>query len=219
MSEDEVQNSEDAAEWDNLAQPPGTRLWWVPANPFTARAGELGTADQQTIASRSYRLAVTLRNSGRTFTRGKVTGPAQSHIAGIIGYTPPRGGKFWAKVNQTDLRLRQYVDDAGAPVLYTSGRHYNQTAGARITFPDQRSLRFPVRGTRLASADMTAVDQDGNEVATYWLSFKWSFLSHIVLPTTVVITVHPGQQLTDELLLALVTSAPWLCGYFYSPPD
>jgi len=33
----------------------------------------------------------------------------------------------------------------------------------------------------------------------------------------VVITVHPDQELTDELVLAIVISAGWLDSYFNSP--
>lgn len=69
-------------------------------------------------------------------------------------------------------------------------------------FPDQRWLRFPVRGTKLADAIMTAVDQAGNRVARYRLNHG------------IEITVHPDQPLTDELVLALVVSAPWLRSYF-----
>jgi hypothetical protein len=52
----------------------------------------------------------------------------------------------------------------GTPILYASGQNYNRGAGARITFPDQRWLKFPVRGTERANAIITAVDQAGTRL-------------------------------------------------------
>jgi hypothetical protein len=53
---------------------------------------------------------------------------------------------------------------------------------------------------------MTAVDQTGNKVARYRLLTKDS----------AEITVHPDQELTDELVLAITTNAPALSSYFNS---
>ena len=101
---------------------------------------------------------------------------------------------------------RSLFDETGMPVLHTSGRNYYHSAGARIMFADhQRWLRFPVRGTERTNAIMTAVDPAGNRVARYRLN------------DGVEITVHPGQQLTDELVLAIAISAPWLSSYFKTP--
>lgn len=56
---------------------------------------------------------------------------------------------------------------------------------------------------------MTTVDQAGNKVAQYRLvsveGRVWK---------TVEITVHPSQELTDELALAMALSAPWLHSRF-----
>ena len=56
---------------------------------------------------------------------------------------------------------------------------------------------------------MTAVDQAGNKVARYRLTGKLKLLP-------IEITVHPDQQLTDELALVIALSAPWLSSYFTS---
>ncbi len=56
---------------------------------------------------------------------------------------------------------------------------------------------------------MTAVDQAGNKVARYRLA-----RNETGLRKRVEITVHPGQQLTDELTLVIALSAPWLRTYF-----
>jgi hypothetical protein len=55
---------------------------------------------------------------------------------------------------------------------------------------------------------MTAVDQDGNNVAHYRAPSPRQ--------PTVEITVHPDWELTDELVLAIAISAPWLHSYFES---
>ena len=119
-----------------------------------------------------------------------------------------------------DFRLRELLDETGMPILYASGRNYDHSALACITFPDQRWLRFPVRGTRQANAIMTAVNQAGNKVARYRVigMIPGPSAPHFSgLWKTIEITVHPGQQLTDELALALTISAPWLCSYFDKP--
>jgi hypothetical protein len=97
--------------------------------------------------------------------------------------------------------------------LYTSGQNFGGRACARISFPDGRWLRFLVRGTRQDNAIMTAVDQAGNKVARYRPD------AEIVARYRqgVEITLHPDNNLTDELVLAIAISAPWLASYFDSP--
>jgi len=63
---------------------------------------------------------------------------------------------------------------------------------------------------------MTAVDQDGNKVARYLLTGKLRAFSARTA-RTVEITIHPGHPLTDELVLAIAISAPWLSSYFSHP--
>jgi hypothetical protein len=97
--------------------------------------------------------------------------------------------------------------------LYISGKNFDDRAWARISFPDQRWLRFLVRGTGKANAIMTAVDQAGNKVVRYRI------ISRGFIPgrNVVEITVHPGRELTDELVLAIAISAPWFGEYFDLP--
>jgi hypothetical protein len=99
----------------------------------------------------------------------------------------------------------ELVDETGVPILYARGENYGFRACAGISFPDQRWLRFLVRGTDLTNAIMTAVDQEGNKVARYRID-----------DSGLEITVHPNQKLTDELILAIAISAPELGGYFQS---
>ena len=105
------------------------------------------------------------------------------------------------------------VDETGIPVLYTSGKNFNHRARASISFPDQRWLRFLVRGTSRADSVMTAVDEAGNKVARYRIIDQGFTLRR----NDVEITVHPDWQLTEELMLAITISAPWLHSYFGQP--
>ena len=63
-----------------------------------------------------------------------------------------------------------------------------------------------------ANAIMTAVDQAGDEVARYRII--GSKLGRAILRNAIEITISPGQELTDELVLAIAISAPWLSSYF-----
>lgn len=112
------------------------------------------------------------------------------------------------------LYLGELLDETGTPILYTSGTNYEGHAGARITFPDQRWLRFPVRGTGSANAIMTAVDQAGNKTVRYRVIGK---LRGTSLWNTMEITIRPSQPLADELVLAIAMSTPWLDSYFVVP--
>ena len=64
---------------------------------------------------------------------------------------------------------------------------------------------------------MTAVDQAGNTVARYRLADKgrrleWKSYWNVEIP--VEITVHPDWELTEERVLAIGISVPWLASYF-----
>jgi hypothetical protein len=111
--------------------------------------------------------------------------------------------------------LKELADATGTPILYTSGAHFNRDARGSISFPDQRWLRFPVRGTKPANAIMTAVDEAGNSVVRYKLIPPGPGFT--LRRRNVEITVHPGWELTDELVLAIAISAPWLRTYFQQP--
>jgi hypothetical protein len=114
-----------------------------------------------------------------------------------------------------DYSLRQLLDETGTPVLYQGGAHIGRFPGAYIKFPGQRWLRFPVLGTKPGNAIMTAVDQDGNNVARYRLAPHrhqwWTDVTNAV-----EIIVHPSLPLTEELGLTLALSAPWVASCFAS---
>jgi len=178
--------------WDEFGQQPGTylRLEWV----RIARC-EIRSVDLHTIASMTYRWPDTIW--------------AYPDIPETCDRVSTGKGNF-VFVRTRARKPRKLVDETGVPVLYTSGRNFGREAQASVSFPDGRSLRFPVRGTHRANAIMTAVDEAGNSVARYRITrFTKGGLRH-----NVEVALHPGRELTDELILAITISAPQLSSYF-----
>jgi DivIVA domain-containing protein len=201
--------------WRAFGGQPGVYLregraghWWAPRH-------ELRAAEQQTIASRGsgWTGETTVRVGGSSFTYRRV-GPWPPGAAEIAARSARDcAGHFAAEtMSETGQEVRELVDETGTPILYTSGKNYARRACACVTFPDQRRLRFLVRGTKPENAIMTAVDQAGNRVARY-RQFAEDFDPYRVWGE-VVITVHPDQKLTDELVLAIAISTTWLDSYF-----
>jgi hypothetical protein len=156
---------------------------------------------------------MTVSVGGRSFTvrNKKLLDPSYPPswppgVAEVLGHPEGSSPKVTRAVRARIKSLRELVDELGTPVLYTTGMHFNHRAKACITFPDGRRLEFPIQGRFMVHAIMTAVDQDGNKVAQYRAP-SW-------LQQMVEITVHPDWKLTDELVLAIVISAPWLHWYF-----
>jgi hypothetical protein len=207
--------------WHGFAQQPGTHLRWESARGWRA---ELRTAEQQTIATVRGRFRfgfeerMTVNAGGRSFTANKVKirepGNPRSWPPGtaeIIRHPEASSQKPTRAVRARVQRLRELVDETGTPVLYTHGMHFNHRAETCITVPDRRWFEFPVQGRFKAHAIMTAVDQDGTKVAEYRVP------SLHPLRQTVEITVQPDRDLTDELVLVIAISAPWLHWYFITP--
>jgi DivIVA domain-containing protein len=179
--------------WDEFDQQPGTylRLEWV----GIARR-ELHSAEQQTIASMTYRwYDPILGNANISEIGGQFSINQESFVLKCTGYA----------------QSRKLADKTGTPILYTSGMNFERIAKASVSFPDGRSLRFPVQGTHRANAIMTAVDGAGNSVARYRIiRFSTGGLGR----KSVEVVVLPGWELTNELMLAIMISAPWLRSYF-----
>jgi hypothetical protein len=178
--------------WDEFDRQPGTylRLEWIKI----ARC-ELRSVDLQTIASMTYRWSDILGATDIPEMGDRVSTSKGSFVL----------------VRTRAKQSRKLVDDTGTPILYTSGRNFERSARASISFPDGRSLRFPVRGTHRANAIMTAVDEVGNSAARYRII---RFGRSGGLRNNVQVAVHPGWELTNELVLAITISAPWLSSYF-----
>ncbi len=227
-------------EWYEFGQQPGTHLRWRWVRYGSLRR-ELRTAEQQPLASlRESGRSVTVSVGGRsfTFTRPGRAGSSSPGIAEIVarssrdyaghfaeqttsgraqaeasGRKPSIAQRLAEVSSRPPLHLEQLVDEAGIPILYTSGINYSYRACACISFPDQRWLRFFVRGTGRTNAIMTAVDQAGNRVVRY----RNIGAGYMLGREKIEITVHPDRDLTDELMLAITISAPWLIPYFDTP--
>ena len=227
-------------EWGEFDQQPGTHLRWRWVRYGSSRRG-LCTAEQLPLASlqKSGRsVTVSAGERSFTFTRPGRAGSSSPDIAEIAarssrdyaghfagqtisgraqaeasGRKPGIAQRLAEVSSRPPLDLRQLVDDAGIPVLYTSGVNYSHRACACISFPDQRWLRFFIRGTGRKNAIMTAVDQAGNRAVRY----RTIGAGYMLGREKVEITVHPDRDLTDELTLAIVISAQWLIPYFDTP--
>jgi DivIVA domain-containing protein len=179
--------------WNEFGQQPGTylRLEWV-----KIACRELRSAEQQPIASIIYRwYDPILGNANISEIGGRFSINKESFVLKSTGYA----------------QSRKLVDKTGTPILYTSGMNFERRAKASVSFPDGRSLRFPVRGTHRANAIMTAVNEAGNSVARYRIiRFSTGGLGR----KSVEVAVHPDFELTNELMLAIMTSAPQLRSYF-----
>ena len=66
--------------------------------------------------------------------------------------------------------------------------------------------RTGAEAARRSNAIMTAVDQAGRQVARYMIAGS----------RAIDITVHPDQPLTDELILTLALTGPWVSSFFGS---
>jgi DivIVA domain-containing protein len=216
--------------WRDFGHQPGTHLW----SERAGWRRELRTAEQQTIASlqgftwqnRGYGQGQAVSVGGRSFTfkTGKAVRSSPPGIAEIAarstrdtaGHFAAKRAGSWKQETEASSQKpghhyqtavpRTLVDETGTPILYASGENHEHRACACITVPNQRWLRFLVRGTRRGNAIMTAVDQTGSRVARYRISQSPK--------RAVEIIVLPNKDLADELVLAIAISATWLRRYF-----
>jgi len=213
--------------WRDFGQAPGMHLrWGRTGRRLRGACYELRTLQQQTIASRDGQ-RLTVRAGGRSFTYKKTDVPARSTADSWPPGIAELAARSWrdytghyaaetmsSKAQRREARTAlELVDETGIPILYSSGKNFDRQAYACVTFPDQRWLRFLVRGTEPWNAIMTAVDQAGNRVARY----RKSTGDPLWKRAEAEITVHPDQRLTDELVLAIAISAEWLESFFSRP--
>jgi hypothetical protein len=213
--------------WRDFGQAPGMHLrWGRTGRRLRGACYELRTLQQQTIASRDGQ-RLTVLAGGRSFTYKKTDVPARSTADSWPPGIAELAARSWrdytghyaaetmsSKAQWREARTaRELVDETGIPILYSSGKSFDRQAYACVTFPDQRWLRFLVRGTEPWNAIMTAVDQAGNRVARY----RKSPGDPLWKRAEAEITVHPDQRLTDELVLAIAISAEWLESFFSRP--
>jgi DivIVA domain-containing protein len=200
--------------WRDFARLPGVTLRHGKRLRFLATRYELHTAGGKTIAWREADGSVhvgerrfTHRISSRASWLPGVTEIAARSARDFAGHFS--GQKMIGAAH--DPVLSELVDEAGESALHISGENRGCRACACITFADQRRFRFLIRGT-WQNAIMTAVDEAGRKIARYrhesddiFRYSKWDGMA---------VTVHPGQELTDALVLAIMISGQWLDSYF-----
>jgi hypothetical protein len=193
---------------------PGTRLQWVRTGPLRS---ELQAEGRQVSASVRRRppwtgwsgQAGVVRVGGQAFTSQRVSRSARPGTAAKFGAGFPAAGD--PERSGKDSHARVLVDQFGLPVLCSGGQNFDHRAGAYIRLPGGRWFQFPVRGPNRGNATMTALDQNGNKVALYRMVRTGGGST---ATRQVEVAVHPDQGITDELLLVLAVSAPWLWTYF-----
>jgi hypothetical protein len=211
--------------WRDFGLVPGTPLSLVKTG--TAR-GELRTAEQYALVSVRLAPAKTFARDGLSYRLRTVKAAQWPAVAAEIGDKPPGSPAHLAPPNRPGEpgqgqpatfrwaslphQLKSLADQTGRPALYTSGTHIGRKAGGSVQFPGLRWLRFPVRGTHRSNAIMTAADQAGRQVARYRIAGKGVLTGWRAID----ITVHPDQRLSDELILTLALTAPWISSFFAS---
>ena len=225
LSEDRKPFLEECANaWRDFGHLPGKQFFW---ERVSLGRYELRTAGQQKLAFvRRYGLVETVIADGGRFalkrTRLTQSSPDVAEIAArgsgnCAGqFLTPRSSRRqrWEdRQGKFPVKLKELADETGTLILYTTGVNQYGRACACISFPDEGWLRFLVRGTESANAVMTAVDQAGNRVARYRINDGGRKRG----PGRVEITVNPAWKLTNERLLAIAISAPWLASYFVQP--
>jgi hypothetical protein len=177
--------------------------------------GELRTADQHQVVLVRALSDKIFHYGRRTYTLSRVKTAQRSAVTAEIGHERPGLPAHLqlprtepAPVARENWPLKGLAGEPGQPVLYTGGgEHICRYPFGYVQFPDRRWLRFPVRGTKRSNAIMTAVDQAGRQVARYMNADR----------NAIKITVHPDQQLTDELILTLALTAHWVSSFFDAP--
>jgi hypothetical protein len=205
---------------------PGTRLRFVRTGMLTR---ELRTGEPRKVVANRLRFPwsqwsqpAVVRTGGRTFTSRRVLKADWPGIAALAGtghplaprhLAPSPGATAAAKPEGIGAYrgLRVLADGPRQPALGIGGQNFNYSANACIMLPRGRWLQFPVRGYSQGTAVMSAVDEAGHQVVVYRLARD---RVRLVRPLQVEIIIRPGRPVTDELLLVLAVSAPWLTSYF-----
>lgn len=122
--------------------------------------------------------------------------PAQVEISGAT-YKRSRTFHIWQSYQWLNVETR-------ASILRGAGLNFDHRARMAMELPDGRRFRFPVRGTSLANAVMTAVDDKGDRIARFRSARGSGF----------EVVVAPHVPITTELLLIVAASSPAVFLYF-----
>lgn len=99
----------------------------------------------------------------------------------------------------------------GDPVLWVVGTHSYHKEAAVILVPGGRWFKFPVHGSRLGNAVMTAVNESGTTLLWFrkiGLPGDWRG------PAAVEVIVSPECEITTDILLVATLAVGWLVNYF-----
>jgi hypothetical protein len=124
-------------------------------------------------------------------------------------------------------RLRCWWQRAGAPVLVECGsgrpapitklgHHFDGSDRGTITLPGHGTFRFPVQGTMLFDAVMSAVDESGKPQLHYRVGDPSLAVKHWQrnLDSIEVVIAPELDMRMDSVLLLIASSTSWLRTYF-----
>jgi hypothetical protein len=111
-------------------------------------------------------------------------------------------------------RREEVIDpENGQPMLEMTGFHVERCASAAMKLlPERGTLRFPVSGTRLKNAVMSAVDDSETTVLRFRLS------SHRLRGrswmSAMEVNVDPNVEITSEIAIVVAVASTNLKSYF-----
>jgi hypothetical protein len=193
--------------WESIPGLPGEHLRWHQ----TARGrSEIVTEDGRVLATVEGGFGAKLP---RRVTIGQVTYQVRGRL-----FKPPAGPRVF--------KPWVTAPDSLTVLSFTGGSNFDRAARAVVHMPDGRSLRFPVQGTSIRNAVMTATDDEGSPVfhlrqvrnagsgqqrPSAWPGFGPG------KKAVVEILVEPSRQITPEMLLVMATGSCNLYTFFDRP--
>jgi hypothetical protein len=162
---------------------------------------------------------------------------ATAEVRNFPGDTPRRVtiGHVTYGVRRQPFTLRVTDPDDLTILSFTGGKNFNREAMAVAEMPDGQLLLFPVRGTWISNAVMTAKDEAGSpvfrlrDVRNAWSGQQRKKVALFAMldvlrrlvgrgdPPVVEIVVEPGRQITPEMLLVIATGYNNLYTFFDRP--
>ncbi len=98
-------------------------------------------------------------------------------------------------------------------IFRIDGMNFNGKANAVVRSSEEHWYSFPVEGTRKERPVMTAVDENGEQVALWWSDSDPRRIG------SVGIVILPGQAIAAELMVMIATATPFFAFYFLKPGD
>ena len=186
-------------EWKRFASLPGTRVVWK----------RQGKNQYELIVNDSCMATVQL---------GAFHGVVKTLSIDVderrVDYGRRRLRRWWQRGGAPEL----VEITAGRPALIITGTHLDHHANGTIELPAHGTFGFPVQGTNLFDAVMSAVDESGKSHLHYRIGD-----SRLAVKTwqrnldSVEVVIAPEYQMRMEsVLLLIAASTSWLRTYFES---